>query len=81
MMVVNALSNYVIFRLRDLRLAFVIGALFPLLDLTLLACLLQLNSTASAALVPYLVYRIYAVYWGYAVWKANLRPKDSAANG
>jgi len=73
MMIGNALSNYVIFRLKDLRLAFFIGAFFPLLDLTLLACLLRLDTTASTALAPYLVYRIYAVYWGYAVWKANSR--------
>jgi len=81
MMVVNALSNYVIFRVRDLRLAFIIGSLFPVLDLILLVCLLQMNATASAALVPYLVYRIYAVYWGYAVWKANPNPKHSRVNG
>jgi tryptophan-rich sensory protein len=81
MMVANALSNYVIFRMKDLRLGFVIGSIFPLLDLALFACLLQLDSTASVALAPYLIYRVYAVYWGYALWKANLRPNGSAVNG
>lgn len=71
MMVVNALTNYVIFRARNLHLSFIIGNLFPLLDLTLFACLLQLDSIAALSLVPYLIYRIYAVWWGYALWKAN----------
>lgn len=71
MMIINALSNYVIFRLRDLRRAFFIGALFPILDVALLAAVWQLDSTTAIFLIPYLVYRIYAVYWGYAIWKAN----------
>jgi translocator protein len=78
MMILNALSNYVIFRARDLRLAFLIGALFPVLDLALFICLLQLHSSAATFMVPYLVYRIYAVYWGYALWRANPRAKETA---
>jgi tryptophan-rich sensory protein len=71
MMVLNGVSNWVIFRARDFRSAFLIGALFPVLDLVLLACLLQLDTTAATFLVPYLIYRVYGVYWGYALWKAN----------
>ncbi len=71
MMIVNALTNYVIFRARDLRTAFFIGALFPLLDFALLVLMLRLDSTAAIFLAPYLIYRIYAVYWGFALWKAN----------
>jgi translocator protein len=71
MMVLNGVSNWVIFRVRNLRSAFWIGALFPVLDLVLLVCLLKLDTTAAAILVPYLIYRVYGVYWGYAVWKAN----------
>jgi tryptophan-rich sensory protein len=81
MMTVNAVSNYVIFRARDLRLAFFIGALFPMFDLALFACLLLLDSTAAIFLIPYLVYRIYAVYWGYALWKANPGASERPANG
>ena len=81
MMIINALTNYVIFRARDLRLAFFIGALFPMLDLALFACLLALDSTAALLLIPYLLYRMYAVYWGYSLWKANPDTRERAASG
>ena len=71
MMILNALSNYVIFRAGDLRRSFLIGAVFPIFDLALLALLVRLDSLAALSLVPYLIYRVYGVYWGYAVWKAN----------
>ncbi len=73
MMVVNALTNYIIFRARNLRLSFIVGALFPVLDITLFLCLIQLDNVAAWSLIPYLLYRIYAVWWGYALWKINGR--------
>lgn len=73
MMVVNALTNYVIFRARNLRLSFIVGTLFPVLDITLFLCLIQLDKVAARSLIPYLLYRIYAVWWGYALWKINGR--------
>lgn len=72
MMTANSLSNYVIFRARNLRANFVIGAMFPIPDVLLFAILLRIDSTAAVALVPYLVYRAYGVWWCYALWKANL---------
>jgi len=72
MMFVNALSNYVIFRARDLYLSFVIGALFPFMDVVLFALVLTLDQFAALVIIPYLLYRVYAVYWGYALWRANL---------
>lgn len=74
MMVLNALTNYVIFRLRNLRLSFIVGALFPILDVSLFLCLVRLDSVAALALLPYLVYRVYGVWWGYGLWKMNSRP-------
>jgi len=71
MMTVNGLTNYVIFRARNLYLSFVIGAVFPILDLTLFALLMTLDHTAALVMIPYLLYRVYAVFWGYALWKAN----------
>ena len=65
------LSDYVIFRSRNLRLSFIIGALFPIMDIALLILLINLDSLAAWALVPYLLYRIYAVWWGYELWKLN----------
>jgi len=72
MMVVNALTNYVIFRARNLRLSFIIGALFPIMDVTLLNCLIRLDKLAAWSLLPYLMYRVYALWWGYKLWKINL---------
>ena len=73
MMVVNALTNYVIFRARNLRLSFIIGNLFPIMDVTLFILLIRLDRAAAWSLIPYLLYRIYAVWWGYALWKINSR--------
>jgi tryptophan-rich sensory protein len=71
MMVVNALTNYIIFRARNLRLSFIVGALFPILDVALFSCLIQLDTVGAWSLIPYLLYRIYAVWWGYGLWKLN----------
>ena len=76
MMIVNGLTNYVIFRARNLYLSFIIGAVFPILDVTLFALLMMLDQTAAVAMIPYLVYRVYAVFWGYALWRAN-EPMES----
>jgi len=71
MMIANGLSNIVIFRVRDLWLAFVIGTVFPFLDIALFICLIYLDRIAAFAMIPYLAYRIYAVLWGYGLWRVN----------
>lgn len=71
MMIVNALTNYVIFRARNLHLSFIIGAIFPILDVTLFVLMRPLDQTAALAMIPYLVYRVYAVIWGYSLWREN----------
>jgi tryptophan-rich sensory protein len=73
MMIVNALANYIIFRAQNLRLNFIVGALFPVMDITLFICLVQLDKMAAWSLIPYLLYRIYAVWWCYGLWKMNGR--------
>jgi tryptophan-rich sensory protein len=76
MMLANGFSNIVIFRLRDLFLSFLIGAVFPLLDLLLFAFLWNLDKVAAYSMTPYLVYRVYAVIWGYGLWQANRRGEE-----
>ena len=71
MMIINALTNYIIFRAQNLRLSFIVGAVFPLMDIALFLCLLRLDVIAAWSMIPYLVYRIYGVWWGYSLWKAN----------
>ena len=71
MMVLNALWNYVFFRAQNMFVSFVVASLFPLLDLILLILLIKLDTVAAWALVPYLIYRVYGVWWGYGFWKEN----------
>ena len=75
MMVANALWNYIFFRAKNLYLAFIGSSLVPVLDVALFVCLLQLDKVAAWALVPYLLYRIYGVWWGYGLWKLNGRSR------
>ena len=76
MMTVNAVWNYVFFRARNLFLAFIGSSLFPIFDLALLVCLLSLDRISALALAPYLLYRIYGVWWGFGLWKLNGRLTD-----
>ena len=71
MMTANGLWNYVFFRARKLFLAFVTGSTAPVFDAALFICLFRLDRIAAWSLVPYLLYRVYAVYWGYGLWKLN----------
>jgi len=71
MMIVNALANYVIFRAKNLRLNFIIGSLFPVMDAALFICVIQLDTFAGWSMIPYLLYRAYAVWWCYKLWKTN----------
>jgi tryptophan-rich sensory protein len=61
----------VIFRARNLYLSFVIGAVFPVMDVALFVLLMALDRGAALAMIPYLFYRVYAVFWGYALWRLN----------
>ncbi|CAN5889535.1 hypothetical protein BH18ACI4_BH18ACI4_01570 [soil metagenome] len=71
MMVVNALTNYIIFRAQNLHLSFIVGTLFPVMDVALFLLLIQLDRVAAWSLIPYLLYRVYAIWWGHALWKIN----------
>jgi tryptophan-rich sensory protein len=71
MMIANAFWNYVFFRARNLFASFVSGSLAPVVDLTLFICVIALDRMAAWVLVPYLIYRLYAVWWGYELWKLN----------
>jgi len=75
MMGVNAFWNYVFFRLENLFLSFFAFAFYPLIAVSLFICLLQFDKTAGWAIVPYLFYLIYAIYWSYGLWKLNPKAK------
>ena len=71
MMVGNALANLVIFRARNLHLSYVIGWVYAGLDVLLMVSVLRLDTLAASVLIPYLVYRVYAVWWGRALARLN----------
>jgi tryptophan-rich sensory protein len=71
MMGVNAFWNYVFFRAQNLFLSFFAFAFYPFIAIALFICLLQFDEMAAWSIVPYFVYLIYAVRWGYRLWKLN----------
>ena len=71
MMIVNGLTNYIIFRARKLGFSFFVTCIFPFMDVSLFFCLLRLDRLAAWSLIPYLVYRVYSVWWSYGLWKLN----------
>ena len=75
MMFANGLTNLVIFRARNLYVSYVIGCVFAGLDVLLAVLVLRLDNVAALTLVPYLAYRVYAVWWGRAM--ALLNPTHS----
>ena len=71
MMAVNAFWNYLFFRTQNLFHSLIVGILYPIITIALLICLIQLDKVAAWSLVPYLLYQIYAFWWGYGLWKIN----------
>jgi hypothetical protein len=71
MMLGNALANLVVFRALDVHLSYLIGNVFAAVDVLLVGCVVRLDTLAAATLAPYLVYRVYAVWWGRALMKLN----------
>jgi tryptophan-rich sensory protein len=76
MMLANVLWTFLFFRAQKLFASFISGSVAPIPDLALLICLFNLDITAARGLVPYLIYRLYAVWWGgYGLWKTN-KPRN-----
>ncbi len=71
MLIANGSWNFIFFRRRDLFTAFVIATLAPIFDIALLILVLFVDPTAAWSLVPYLLYRVYAVWWGLGLWQLN----------
>jgi tryptophan-rich sensory protein len=71
LLIANGSWNYIFFRRRDLFTAFILGTMAPVFDLALLILVLNTDPQAAWALVPYLLYSVYAVVWGYGLWRAN----------
>lgn len=70
-MAVNAFWNYVFFRMQNLFYSFALSVFYTLLAVALFVCLLRFDYVAAYAEIPYLLYLIYAFYWGYSLLKLN----------
>jgi benzodiazapine receptor len=70
-MLTNAFWNYFFFRTRNLLHAFLIGVPYSVLAVALFGLLLEFDRTSAWMLFPYLVYLLYANYFGYRIWKLN----------
>jgi tryptophan-rich sensory protein len=68
---VNAFWNFVFFRRRNLFYSFVLSVFYTLAAVALFLCLYQFDYVAAFAEIPYLLYLIYALIWGYRLWKLN----------
>jgi tryptophan-rich sensory protein len=71
LMIVNAAWGVLFFRRRNLRSSFLAFPPYMLLTLALGVALLRVDHLAALILLPYLVYLIYATWWGYRVWRLN----------
>jgi benzodiazapine receptor len=71
LMLANAAWGVFFFRLRNLRLSFLAFPPYVLLTLALEAVLLGVDRLAALIMLPYLLYLIYATWWGYRVWRLN----------
>jgi tryptophan-rich sensory protein len=67
----NASWNWVFFRRKDLWLSFVFFVPYLLLAFTLAAVLRRIHNPLSSWYVLYLAYLMYAMWWGYYVWRLN----------
>ena len=71
MMLANAAWGLLFFRLEDLRLSFLAFPPYAILTLALGAVLVRADRVAALVLLPYLLYLVYATWWGYRLWRLN----------
>jgi len=73
---VNALWNYVFFRMRSPYYAFLLSVPYTLLAVSFFLVLLATDRGASAFFSPYLAYLLFGNFWGYRVWRLNPPSND-----
>lgn len=71
MMLMNALWNYLFFRVRNLPLSFVACLPYALVAVALFVLMLELDRIAALSLLPYILYLGFAIAWGHELWKRN----------
>jgi tryptophan-rich sensory protein len=74
LMLANAVWNYVFFRRKNTRASFLFFFGYGVLALALAGILLGVDNLAASLLMAYLVYLVYATWWGYSLWRLNEPP-------
>lgn len=67
----NAVWNVAFFRLRNLKLSYYFSVLYSLVALVAFVVLLLTDRVAAVVFIPYVLYLVYANYWGFNLWKLN----------
>lgn len=70
-MIVNGLSNFVLFKYRSLRWFYLIIYPFFLVLLTLVFVLWKDDKISAGLVSIYLLWLFYDLYYGYNIWKLN----------
>jgi tryptophan-rich sensory protein len=70
-LVLNAHWNLLFFRWRNLRASFLTFLPYGVLVAVLLALLARVYPLGAILLGSYCLYLIYAVHWGYRLWRLN----------
>ena len=71
LMSINAFWNYIFFRARNLFAVMLTNFVYTIIALALMASLLSTDRIAALIFAPYLVYLIFANFWGYQLWRLN----------
>ena len=71
LMSINAGWNYIFFRARNLFAVLLTGIAYTLVAFALMACLIWADTIAALVFAPYLVYLVFANFWGYQLWRLN----------
>jgi len=70
-LVLNGYWNYVFFRRRSLRGAFLLFLPYGIVVLALTAIVAMIYPLGAALLACYGAYLVYATWWSYRLWKLN----------
>lgn len=70
-MILNGLSNFIIFKYRSLKWFYLVVYPFGLILLTLIIVLLLTDKISALLASLYFLWLIYDLYYGYNMWKLN----------
>ena len=73
-MLINAAWGWLFFRLKNMRASYLTYLPYGIIILALATLLLRIDPGSALVLLPYLVYLIYAAWWGRALWRLNGAP-------